>query len=166
MSFLTNHDENTWNGTIYERMGDKWPAFAALSYTYFASFPLIYSGQEAGLNHRLEFFVKDSINWNENDLSAFYTKMNDLKHNNPALYNGNYGGAMDFVDLGNSNVLAYYRTLDSNQVFTAINFSDSAVTYTTKDLQMANLTEYAAHNATLKDGAVELGAWSFFIAKK
>ena len=30
MNFLTNHDENSWNGTINERYGDLQKAFAVL----------------------------------------------------------------------------------------------------------------------------------------
>ncbi|MCD4697158.1 MAG: alpha-amylase, partial [Bacteroidales bacterium] len=62
MTFITNHDENSWNGTVMERMGKTGLTFAMLSYTL-PGMPLIYSGQEVGLNKRLEFFEKDKINW-------------------------------------------------------------------------------------------------------
>jgi len=52
MNFITNHDENSWNGTVKERMGDAAAAFAVLSYTL-PGMPLIYSGQEVGLDKRL-----------------------------------------------------------------------------------------------------------------
>ncbi|MCB0641715.1 MAG: alpha-amylase, partial [Phaeodactylibacter sp.] len=55
MQFTTNHDENSWNGTIEERMGEAGDAMNVLAFT-FDGMPLIYSGQEAGLNKRLEFF--------------------------------------------------------------------------------------------------------------
>ncbi len=60
MNFVTNHDENSWNGTIKERMGDASEAFQALSY-FLDGMPLIYSGQEFGLEKRLRFFEKDTI---------------------------------------------------------------------------------------------------------
>ena len=60
MNFVTNHDENSWNGTIEERMGSAAPAITVLSYTL-PGMPLIYSGQEYGMNHRLKFFEKDQI---------------------------------------------------------------------------------------------------------
>lgn len=81
MNMITNHDENSWNGTIDERLGESWKVMATLSYTL-RGMPLIYSGQEAGLNHRLSFFGKDEINWdaeNANDYFQFYKKLNDLK---------------------------------------------------------------------------------------
>jgi glycosidase len=81
MNFITNHDENSWNGTIKERLGESWKAMAVLSYSL-RGMPLIYSGQEIGLDHRLSFFEKDSINWNRsngNDYFNFYKGLNELK---------------------------------------------------------------------------------------
>ena len=86
MNMITNHDENSWNGTIDERLGESWKTMAVLSYAL-RGMPLIYSGQEAGLNHRLSFFGKDEINWeadNANDYFEFYKVLNEIKAN-PAL---------------------------------------------------------------------------------
>ena len=57
MQFTSNHDENTWNGTVFERLGNAAESFAVFSFLI-PDMPLIYSGQEAGLNKRLEFFDK------------------------------------------------------------------------------------------------------------
>ena len=46
MQFITNHDENSWNGTVFERLGDAVETMAVLSYTI-PGMPLIYSGQES-----------------------------------------------------------------------------------------------------------------------
>ncbi|MDZ7741384.1 MAG: alpha-amylase family glycosyl hydrolase [Bacteroidota bacterium] len=78
MYFTSNHDENSWNGTVYERMGDAAETFAALTYVL-PGMPLIYSGQEAGLDKRLLFFEKDSISWDEMKLLDFYTRLNEIK---------------------------------------------------------------------------------------
>jgi len=81
MNFITNHDENSWNGTINERLGESWEATAVLSYSL-RGMPLIYSGQEVGLDHRLSFFEKDSIDWNKangEDYFNFYKGLNKLK---------------------------------------------------------------------------------------
>ena len=64
MNFITNHDENSWNGTINERMGDAQHAMAVLM-TTIPGMPLLYSGQETGLDKRLRFFEKDTVEWNE-----------------------------------------------------------------------------------------------------
>jgi glycosidase len=81
MHFITNHDKNSWNGTEFERMKEAANTFAVLTYTL-PGMPLIYTGQEIGLNKRLEFFEKDPItSWKENEYTEFYTQLNKLKHN-------------------------------------------------------------------------------------
>jgi glycosidase len=62
MTFTSNHDENSWNGTAFERMGDAVECMAVFSATV-PGMPLIYSGQEDELNKRLKFFEKDVIEW-------------------------------------------------------------------------------------------------------
>ena len=61
LMFTSNHDENSWAGTEFERMGDAHKTFAALTFVLPKSQPLIYTGQEIGLNRRLQFFEKDSV---------------------------------------------------------------------------------------------------------
>ena len=81
MNFITNHDENSCNVTIDERLGESWGAMAVLSYSL-RGMPLIYSGQEVGLDHRLSFFEKDSIDWNKpngEEYFNFYKWLNKLK---------------------------------------------------------------------------------------
>ena len=46
--FTSNHDENSWAGTEFERMGDGHKTFAALCATL-DGMPLMYSGQEEPL---------------------------------------------------------------------------------------------------------------------
>ncbi len=60
MNFVTNHDENSWSGTVRERMGDAAEAMVALTYSI-PGMPLIYSGQEYDMDKRLRFFEKDTI---------------------------------------------------------------------------------------------------------
>lgn len=55
MNFVTNHDENSWNGTIKERMGDASELMTALSYMK-PGMPLIYTGQEYDLSHKAKVF--------------------------------------------------------------------------------------------------------------
>lgn len=122
MTFTSNHDENTWNGTVFERLGDATKAFAVLSYTI-PGFPLIYNGQEAGLNKRLEFFEKDEIDWNQgSEYAVLYTKLNQIKKDNPALWNANYGGTMQPIDINIPlDVLAFTREKNDNKVIVYIN---------------------------------------------
>ncbi|MEA1887030.1 MAG: alpha-amylase family glycosyl hydrolase [Bacteroidota bacterium] len=126
LRFLTNHDENSWAGTIEERLGDAHEAFAAFMYTI-PGVPLIYNGQEVGLNKRLEFFERDPIEWHESYLTDFYTSLNTMKEENPALHNGDFGGDFAVVELtGDEDVYAYSRTKDDNLVLSIINFDEES----------------------------------------
>ena len=62
MLFVSNHDKNAWEGTEYEQFGDALPAAIVLSVVG-EGIPLVYNGQEAGSDKRLEFFAKDVITW-------------------------------------------------------------------------------------------------------
>jgi len=79
MYFTSNHDENSWNGTEMERMGDARFVMAVLSYAM-NGMTLIYNGQETSLNRRLLFFEKDQITWDKMDMVSFYFTLNALKH--------------------------------------------------------------------------------------
>lgn len=78
MQFTTNHDENSWNGTVFERMGEAYPTLAALTFVV-EGIPLIYTGQEAGLNKQLQFFEKDEIDWTDLSMTKFYQQLIQLK---------------------------------------------------------------------------------------
>jgi len=128
MMFTTNHDENSWSGTVFDRYGDAHKAMAVLSFTL-DGMPLIYSGQEASLNKRLKFFEKDNIDWSNDSLSPFYRQLLELKENNNALHNGSAGGELNVLDAMNDNVYMYERQGDENKVTVAINFSEFYVNY-------------------------------------
>ncbi len=124
MYFTTNHDENSWNGTVFERLGDGVEAFAVLTATLYGM-PLIYSGQEAGLIKRLAFFEKDAIEWKAHKFTELYSTLLNLKRTNKALWNGERGGALTRVHTSNDQaVFSFVREKDDDKVFVIINFSD------------------------------------------
>lgn len=129
MNFITNHDENSWNGTIEERMGANGLNWYVFCVGVKRSMPLIYSGQEAGLNKRLEFFEKDPIDWADTSRYAFYRAMSQLKAEHPALRNGADQSDMNFVATGNPQLLAFYRKQGKNQVLFCLNFSDAPASF-------------------------------------
>jgi glycosidase len=132
MYFTSNHDENSWNGTEFERMGaNHKPAFM-LAATAQSSMPLLYTGQEASLKKRLRFFEKDTVDWNGPSLADFYRAVFDLKHSQAALANGPWGGPQtELSNTGGKRVFAYTRTVDTNTVLVAVNFDTkpSAMNY-------------------------------------
>jgi glycosidase len=125
MYFTSNHDINSWEGTVGERLGEGAAAFAVLAATL-DGMPLVYSGQEAGLDRRLEFFEKDEIVWVEHGLMGLYTKLLNLKKENKALWNGRYGGAVTWVHTSNDGaVFAFIRKKDGDKVLVITNLTDT-----------------------------------------
>jgi glycosidase len=128
MYFTSNHDENSWNGSEFERMGaDHLPAFV-LSATAENSMPLLYTGQEASMRKRLRFFDKDTVDWSGPSLAGFYSAMFRLRHTQPALANGPWGAPQATLRTdGGDRVFAFTRTEGSNTVLVAVNFGDAPV---------------------------------------
>lgn len=131
MNFLTNHDENSWAGTTEERYDSLEQAFAVLTYTI-PGIPMMYSGQEVGNDHRLAFFEKDSINWSDRKgLTAFYTSLNRLKKEHPALDGGEYGGRMQLIPTSApQQVFAYERSKGKDKVLVVLNLSRNTASFT------------------------------------
>jgi glycosidase len=124
MHFTSNHDENSWNGTEFERLGNSVKTFAALTYVI-NGMPLIYNGQEVGFNRRLQFFEKDIIDWNDSmDFTPFYQKLNQLKKSNSALAAATKGADLVRVKTSNDvNVFAFTRSNEKDKVFAVFNLS-------------------------------------------
>ena len=122
LTFTSNHDENSWSGTEFEREGEAWDACAVLCFTLPGSQPLIYTGQEIGLSRRLEFFEKDPItDWSANEYTTFWKTLVDLKHNNPALKAGERGGDIVWLDAP-EGVVAFSREVKGNKVIVLASF--------------------------------------------
>jgi glycosidase len=123
MLFTSNHDENSWNGTEFERMGEGARTFAVLSFTL-PGIPLIYSGQESAMNRRLRFFDKDTIPWGNYALESFYTTLVQLKKKNNLLANGDSGGMFIKVPTNADQALyAFVRQTSQNKLFVILNLS-------------------------------------------
>jgi glycosidase len=135
MQFTSNHDENSWNGTEFERLGVATDLYAVLCYTL-PGMPLIYSGQESAYNKRLEFFEKDPINWGTYEKSGFYAALSGLKHSNPALDHGENAAAYHLLHTADG-VFAFERFKGRHSVITAVNTADEPRTITLRDKALA-----------------------------
>lgn len=133
MYFTSNHDENSWNGSEFERMkANHLPSYVVAA-TARNGMPLLYTGQEVSLSKRLRFFERDTVNWAGPSLAAWYRRVFDLHHTQPALRNGAEGGAqVPLATDGGERVYAYTRSRGANTVLVAVNFGDApaAVAYT------------------------------------
>lgn len=124
LNFLDNHDKNSWEGDQYSNFGDALKA-ATVFTVIMDGMPLVYSGQEAGLDRSLEFFEKDPIDWKPHENEALYTTLFSLKHQNRALWNGKYGGEMvRIVNDRMDQVISVVREKDGDKVLAFINLSD------------------------------------------
>ena len=125
MYFTSNHDINSWEGTTTELFGSYAEAFAVLTGT-FHSMPLIYSGQEAGLNKRLSFFDKDLIPWQDHPNFELYKTLFHLKKTNKALWNGRSDNfLLRILSSNNSRVFAFIREYEDDRIFAAFNLWNS-----------------------------------------
>lgn len=123
MLFISNHDENSWNGSELERLNYGLEAFVILYFTL-TGIPLIYNGQEAGFGKRLSFFEKDEIEWKDDKMFPLYAKLITLKKSNEALWNGPYGGNLMMIETGNGgNTLAYIRKKGESKILVVINLT-------------------------------------------
>ena len=127
MNFIDNHDKNSWEGNQYSNFGDALKA-ATVFTVMMDGIPLVYSGQEAGLDRSLEFFEKDPIDWKLHENETLYTTLFELKHQNQALWNGSYGGEM--VRIMNDQmdqVISFVREKNGDKVLAFFNLSKEAV---------------------------------------
>jgi glycosidase len=109
MNFTSNHDENSWSGTEFERMGDASDLFAAFTYVV-PGMPMIYTGQPSGNHHRLQFFEKDLIDRVENaHQHEMYKKLNALREENFALWSNEIGAPMVRLNADNDKIFACVR---------------------------------------------------------
>ncbi len=123
MMFTSNHDENSWDGSVFERYDKAAKTFAVLCGVV-KGMPLVYSGQEAGMHKRLRFFDKDTINWKKSDFRELYTKLIHLKLKNKALWNGIAGGEMNRLNTNDdTNIFAIERGKDGNKIVAVFNLS-------------------------------------------
>jgi glycosidase len=122
LMFTSNHDENSWNGTEYEKYGAAVKALAVLCCTYQAM-PLVYSGQELPNSKRLRFFDKDVIEWNElPSLHTFYQTLLQARDQSNAL---KYGTIEILRTNADEQVIAYIRKHELREVLVIINLTAS-----------------------------------------
>ena len=166
MTFTTNHDESAWNGTEYDRFGNGAKTFAVLSYCL-PGMPLIYSGQEAAFNASLPLFEKTEIDWNDYPLESFYKRLNTLKTQNQALWNGTYGGSFTkIMTTDNCNIYSFARVKGSNKVTAFFNLSSNNCEFIAESEVMAGNYENWFSNAPGSLGCRErfaLKPWEYKI---
>lgn len=117
--FTSNHDENSWNGTEYEKYGKNAKAWAVFCFTW-NGMPLIYSGQETANTKRLAFFDKDEISWQQPlPLKEFYTTLCNLHTCNAIIKGETFN-----LPTQQNYVMAYLRKFKQEVVLVILNLSN------------------------------------------
>lgn len=163
--FTSNHDENSWNGTEYEKYGQ-----AALPLAVFActwnGVPLIYSGQELPNHKRLKFFDKDPIEWTgKNELHDFYKTLLTLRNS--------FGEEQSEILLLNTGadrrLVAYMKISRLKQCLVVINFSSQPQTLQLEDTLISGMyrdvfTGLKKEAPSIKNLMME--PWSYVVLEK
>ena len=168
--FTANHDENSWNGTEYEKFGHMAISLAVFKFTW-NGMPLIYSGQELPNAKRLEFFEKDTIAWTgRHELHEFYKTLTSLKRNNQALWTGDNPGTTDLLNFQPENsCLGYIRKRDDHELLVLMNWSNEKCIYRVDEKlnrrKFRNVFEGV--DTIFKTGCnIELEPWGFKVFEK
>ncbi|MGK9367330.1 alpha-amylase family glycosyl hydrolase [Melioribacter sp. Ez-97] len=166
LNFTTNHDENSWSGTVFERLGESAEMFSVLT-TTIHGMPLFYSGQEAGLNKRLRFFEKDTIDWSNPVFEDLFTKLCELKEKNKAVWSGLYGGEVILIENSNpENIFSFYREKDGYRLIAFFNASPKEQKFSFKSGSLAGAYKnyFTSEEFTLKtDNTLTLKPWEYII---
>jgi glycosidase len=168
--FTSNHDENSWNGTEYEKYGDMAQLLSVFNFTW-NGMPMIYSGQELPNLKRLEFFEKDVIEWNGNyELHDFYKTVLQLHSNNPALRAADPTIITYLVNTAdNKNIIAFCRRKGSSEVLVLLNFSREKIVFEWKDETIHGIYTNSFNKLLIdiiSGKKIELQPWGFLVYEK
>lgn len=169
--FTTNHDENSWNGTEYEKYGDMAKALAVFSTTW-NGIPLLYSGQELPNKKRIKFFDKDTIQWTgNNELGEFYKTLLNLHNNHPALRAGDPSVQTFRIKTSDiKHVFAYLRRKNNKEILVVVNLSpQDKLRFEIIDEKITGIFKNAfsgAANDFTNEKSFEIQAWEYLVYEK
>lgn len=167
--FVSNHDENAWEGTPFQLFGPRALNFSVLSHVI-NGMPLVYNGEEAGMNKQLAFFDKDLIPWRDYPMFDYYRRLFDLKRRNAALWNGfDENEAQRIKTTQNSPIYAFTREKDGDRVLGLFNLSNQAISFQATD----ELPEGTYRNVFTdeliglsQDNEFDLADWEFLVLEQ
>jgi len=167
--FTANHDENSWNGTEYEKYGNAAKVFAVFSFVW-SGLPLIYSGQELPNKKRLKFFDKDIIEWKAKpELHEFYKALLQLRTNNKAIGTGRISQPVLIPTHADQYVLAFMRRYAAKEVLVILNLSPNHVFIQLPDGYVHGIYTNIFTGAKLEiipQLSFELNAWDYLVVEK
>ena len=164
--FTSNHDENSWNGTEYEKFGDAARLFAVFSCTW-KGLPMIYSGQELPNYKRLKFFDKDVIDWDNCNLHTFYKTLLSLRLVNPVFSAANLLVTTTILETDQPDKIFLFKKNTSwHECLIILNFSGEQVIFQTtlsgNYEDIFNATSFKLD----QNNAITMEAWSYLVLQK
>lgn len=114
MNFMDNHDKNSYEGSVIDRFEGGWPTMLALEFIA-PGVPLIYTSDEQGYDHMIEFFERDPVKWDDQPQYAdMIAKLSQMKSDHKALKNFNTD--YELLDTESSDIMAFKRTKGDDTV--------------------------------------------------
>lgn len=166
MLYTANHDQNSWDGTAFDIYGEAYKTFMALQFVS-RGIPLIYNGQEAGLDKQLAFFERDPIVWRAHEMADFIAKLIALKTDNRALWNGTAGGATIPVSTDNSGqIMSFARQKGDSKIVALFNLSPRAARFKLTDGPIAGQYKRFSDGTILEldfETDLQLAPWDYYI---
>jgi glycosidase len=121
MRFITNHDKNAYDGPAVRQLTpDGAKATGVLTFTY-PGVPLLYNGEEAGNEKKLDLFEKVEIDWSKGrDFRELYSWLAELRRDHPAIRSGSYTPVQN---ADSATVLSFMRIRENDTIVVVINFN-------------------------------------------
>ncbi|MEO5650735.1 MAG: alpha-amylase family glycosyl hydrolase [Ginsengibacter sp.] len=166
--FTSNHDENSWNGTEYEKYGDAAKLFAVFSCTW-NGIPMIYSGQELPNKKRLKFFEKEVIEWQDRfELHNFYKILLTLKSNNKSLRAGDSNVLTEIISHPDDHqVFSYLRKHNKDQVLVVLNCSEEGINFQVRNVKGVFRNVFGGEDINFdNNNNVYVEAWGYLVFEK
>lgn len=136
MNYLDNHDKNSYEDSIVGRFGDTYEVMLALSFVA-PGYPLVYTSNEQGYDHEIEFFEKDTVKWeDEKKYEQLITELSAMKAENKALASSNTD--ITFIEPSNTHIFALSRTSGENKVLYVANLYYEDIKDVSVDLGVEN----------------------------
>lgn len=171
LAFTSNHDENSWSGSEFSRLGEAREILAVFTFVTPRGLPLIYTGQEFGYDHSFSFFERDPMPvFADNVTTEFYRRLTALRHANPALAAGERGGGLlEIRNNAEDCLMILVREAGDNRVIAIMNLSPYAIhaDYYT-GIYAGMYTDAMSGEPFELRGRVEedMGAWSYRILQR
>jgi len=166
--YTSNHDENSWNGTEFEKYNGAAKLMAVFTCTW-NGLPMIYTGQELPNTKRLAFFERDPVEWNGTfEFHDFYKTLLNLKSNNPALRAADERAVTKIISSPHDQrVFAFLRKFDEQEVIVILNYSGQSLNFELLNLEGNYKNIFSGETISLSShNAVFLDTWGYLVFEK